>query len=166
MTADSPPEALERRSGGSRDVSRERPASARDSYSVLPSGEVVAIAVSRDSRDYTVWLWSDDERLWYVPEGEVKQQVRDGFNRYEEILRSDPDRALALRERADNTVGDGNQKSVAAKVAKGAEADVEGTADGAGDSVDGAEEPVEGGEPAGRPTSPRTAGDRNVRIGA
>lgn len=87
-----------------RQFSRNLPKDSLNTYSILETGEVVAVAVEPRSTSGDIWLWSDEEKQWYIPEEQTVGQLREGLDRYEQILGKDPKRAAELRQRADNTI--------------------------------------------------------------
>lgn len=102
----------ERSTKGAKQTAKERPADARDTYSILDDGEVVAIAVSRDKAGHYAWLYSDEDGEWFQPEPETHDRLLAGLERYEDLLRRDPEAARHARQQADNTVDGMNAEPI------------------------------------------------------
>ena len=103
---------------------QERPTNMRDTFSILETGEVVAIGVARTGRgasaQINAWVWVEKGKRWALAEQEygpeIAQQLGAGMERYEEVLRKDPKQAALLRQRSDNTV-DGKPNPPASQAA-------------------------------------------------
>ena len=111
------------------------PANMRETYSILETGEVVAIGMQRTGRGSSAqldpWVWRDKEKRWELAEQayspEIAEQLVEGMNRYERVLRKDPKRAAILRQRSDSTVdGHPNQDQTQTMARQAAQAGANG----------------------------------------
>jgi len=126
----------------------ERPPNMRETFSILETGEVVAIGIARtgkgSSAQLDAWVWVDQGKRWALAEqeygSEISQQLTQGMERYEQVLRKDPRRAAMLRQRSDNTVDGKPNKDPDTEGM--AQAQVAATEDGEQPSIDeGSNEP-------------------------